>query len=105
MYVFDITMNIEDIRREVIPACSEFKVDKFFVFGSYARGTESPTSDVDFSVVFNSPEKNMAKRYFGLLHKLEDTLESSIDLLTNGSLRNPHVKKRILEERVLVYAK
>ncbi len=105
MCVYDMTMNIEDIKREVIPACSEFEVHKLFVFGSFARGTESPTSDVDFLVVFNSPEKSLAKRYFGLLHRLEDTLESSIDLLTNGSLQNPHVKKRILEERVLVYAK
>ncbi len=105
MSVYDIRMNIEDIKREVIPACTEFEVQKFFLFGSFARGTESLTSDVDLLVEFNSPENSLAKRYFGLLHRLEDTLDSSIDLLTKRSLRNPYFKKRILEERVLIYAK
>ncbi|MCD4706633.1 MAG: nucleotidyltransferase domain-containing protein [Candidatus Sabulitectum sp.] len=98
-------MNIKDIKREVIPACTEFEVQKLFVFGSFARSAESPSSDVDLLVEFNFSEDSFAKRYFGLLHRLEDTLESSIDLLTDKSLRNPHFRKRVLEERVLIYAK
>ncbi len=98
-------MNIEDIKKEVLPACTEFEVQKLFVFGSYARGTASSSSDMDFLVEFNSPENCLAKRFFGLLHSLEDTLESSIDLLTSESLGNPHFKKRVLEERILIYAR
>ena len=98
-------MNIEDIKKGVVPACTEFEVQKLFVFGSFARGTESSSSDVDFLVEFKFPENCLSKRYFGLLHRLEDTLGSSIDLLTSHGLKNPHFRKRVLEERVLIYAK
>jgi len=47
----------------------------------------------------------LQKGFFGLLHSLEDTLESSIDLLTSESLGNPHFKKRVLEEKILIYAR
>ena len=98
-------MNIEDIKREVVLACTEFEVQRLFIFGSFARGTESSTSDVDFLVEFKFPENSLAKRYFGLLCGLEDTLERSIDLLTSQSLRNAHFRKRVMEESVLIYAK
>ena len=36
-------------------------------------------------------------------HKLEDVLGCEVDLLTVSGLRNPLFKKRILEERTLLY--
>jgi len=43
------------------------------------------------------------KGFFGLLHKLEDTLGCEVDLLTPNSLRNPYFKARVLKERISVY--
>lgn len=72
-------------------------------FGSVARGTSAPSSDVDLLVQFRSPEERPAKRFFGLLHGLEDSLGCKVDLLTLDSLRNPYFRKRVLEERVPLY--
>lgn len=96
-------MNIEEIRDVVTRACEEFDVRRLDMYGSAARGTNVPTSDVDLLVEFREPDIQPAKRFFGLLHQLEDTLNCEVDLLTTGSLRNPHFRKVVLAERVPIY--
>jgi predicted nucleotidyltransferase len=96
-------MKIEDIRRAATPACQEFDVKRLDVFGSAAQGISSASSDVDLLVEFRDPEIRPAKRFFGLLHQLEDSLGCEVDLLTVGSLRNPYFRERVLGERVPIY--
>lgn len=96
-------MRVEDIRRVALPACRAFNVRRLDVFGSIARGSVTPSSDVDLIVEFAEPDQSPARRFFGLLHQLEDDLGCEVDLLTADSLRNPHFKARVLSERVPVY--
>ena len=96
-------MNIEDIKKVAVPACREFNVSRLDAFGSSARGASTFSSDVDLLVEFREPSRNPAKRFFGLLHKLEDSLGCEVDLLTPNSLRNPYFKARVLKERIAVY--
>ncbi len=72
-------------------------------FGSFARGGASLRSDLDLLVEFDEPDHRPAKRFFGFLHRLEDTLGCDVDLLTSGNLRNPYFRKRVLSERVPLY--
>jgi predicted nucleotidyltransferase len=44
-----------------------------------------------------------SKKFFGLLHHLEDALGCEVDLLTVSSLRNPYFCRRVLKERVNIY--
>ena len=96
-------MTLDDLKRLVTPACQEFNVTRLDAFGSVARGEAVDGSDVDLLVEFREPTTKTAKRFFGLLHKLEDTLGCQVDLLTISGLRNPFFKKRVLEERILLY--
>jgi len=96
-------INLDTIRTIAAPACEQFDVRRLDVFGSIARGTATDSSDVDLLVEFRNPVESPAKRFFGLLHHLEDALGRRVDLLTTGSLKNPYFKKRGLEERVPVY--
>jgi len=96
-------MKIEDIKKIVLPACREFNVHRLDAFGSTARGSATLASDVDLIVEFNKPDHRPAKRFFGLLHQLEDALGCEVDLLTMGSLRNPYFKAQVLSERVPIY--
>lgn len=96
-------MNVEDIRKIASPACREFTVRRLCASGSLARGTAGRGSDVDLLVEFNEPERCPAKRFFGLRHRLVDGPGCDIDLLTDGSLRNPHFKARVLAERTPIY--
>jgi len=86
-----------------LPACRKFDVRRLDVFGSTARDAASGTSDVDLLVEFRNPDRSPARRFFGLLHQLEDTLGCEVDLLTTGSLRNPHFRERVLKERIPIY--
>ena len=96
-------MKLAQIREAVAPACRDFDVRRLDVFGSVANGTSTDASDLDLIVEFHEPSNHLSKRFFGLLHKIEDTLGCEVDLLLMAGLRNPYFKKRVLEERVRLY--
>ena len=97
-------MNVKDIQQSVAPICNRFGVRRLDLFGSYARGEEREDSDLDFCVSFEDlPPAEYAKRFFGLLHALEDTLHTSIDLLTVTSIRKPSLRKDIEQHGIRVY--
>jgi hypothetical protein len=96
-------MRVEEIREAVTPACRDFNVKRLDVFGSVARGTADEASDVDLLVEFRESASQPAKRFFGLLHRIEDILGCGVDLLTLSGLRNPYFRKRVLAERIALY--
>lgn len=96
-------MTLEEIRKVASPACSEYRVKRLDIFGSIARGEDSSDSDVDLLVEFEEPDWQLSKRFFGLLHYLEDALKRQIDLLTINSLKNPYFRQRVLKEKVNIY--
>lgn len=67
------------------------------------RGEVTSGSDVDLLVEFENPTSNPAKRYFGLLHRLEDTLNCEVDLLTISGRRNPYFRRHVLKEKITIY--
>jgi len=96
-------MNVEDIRRVAADPCREFDVLRLDLFGSVARQTPHPSSDVDLLVEFRDPDREPARRFFGLMHRLETLFQCEVDLLTTNSLRNPYFRQRVLREKVPVY--
>jgi predicted nucleotidyltransferase len=94
---------LEDIKQVAVPACREFKVKRLDLFGSLARGEGTTASDVDLLVEFEEPELYPSRRFFGLLHRLEDALKCEVDLLTASSLNNPYLRRRVLKECVNIY--
>lgn len=73
-----------------------FGVLKLGVFGSFARDTPTPQSDVDLFVEFIPGEKTL-KNLLGLSRSLEALLGRKVELVTHGAL-NPYTGKYILEE-------
>lgn len=98
-------MTLEEIKGVAVPACQQFRVKQLDIFGSYARGDVGPSSDLDLLVEFEEPERSPAKRFFGLLHHLEDSLHCEIDLLTLTGIKNPYFRQRVLRERVMIYGR
>ena len=96
-------MTIEKIKQIADPACREFRVKRLDLFGSLSRGQATAISDVDLIVEFEDPEFLPSKRFFGLLHHLEDELGCRVDLLTFNGLKNPYFRRSILEERMNIY--
>ena len=96
-------MNIRELKKIAVPACERFAVKRLEVFGSLARGESGPQSNVDLLVEFSEPSDDLSKRFFGLLHYLEGSLGTKIDLLTSSSLKNPYFRQKALRERQTIY--
>ncbi len=77
-------------------------IEKAWVFGSYARGEETPESDVDILVRYT---KNTCLGLFGisaLIEKLENLLGKKVDLVDEESLY-PRVAESVNREKIQVY--
>jgi predicted nucleotidyltransferase len=71
-----------------------FGVASLKLFGSFARGTARPDSDVDVLVRFNAPPS--ADQYFGVQFYLEDLLNREVDVVSDTALRErlrPYVER------------
>jgi hypothetical protein len=99
----NLSVKLEDIKKAAFPACREFDVKRLDAFGSISRDATNASSDVDLLVEFREPGRSPAKRFFGLLHQMEDALGCEVDLLTMASLRNPYFRARVLREKIPVY--
>ncbi|MFA5689253.1 MAG: nucleotidyltransferase domain-containing protein [Kiritimatiellales bacterium] len=97
-------MDLEQIKLKVTPICRRYFVRQMDLFGSRARGDAGGKSDFDFCVRFNelSPAE-YSRNYFGLLHELEDSFESPVDLLPAESVTRTSLKKNLHSEGIRVY--
>ena len=92
-------LSIKDIQEIVAALGREYGADRIFLFGSYARGTASPDSDVDLRI---DRGKIRGWALGGLLIALEQALGKKVDLLTTGSLDQEFLAS-IRREEVLLY--
>ena len=76
---------------------------KAWLFGSYARGEQTPESDVDVLVVFDQESGRVSLlKHIGIALGLEDLLGKKVDMITEGTLL-PFAKKTADQDKVLIY--
>lgn len=94
-----INKNIIKIKPQIIKIIKKSGIKKAGIFGSYARGDQKASSDIDILI---EPTNEMG--FFEVV-KLEDELKEKlkkkIDLLTYASIHKL-LKKRILHEEVRI---
>ena len=92
---------IEEIKSIVAPIAAIHNVDRIYLFGSYARGEATSSSDIDLRVDKGRLRGLIA---LGALYAdLEDGLGKKLDLLTTGSLDQKFLQ-HIAKEEALIYA-
>ena len=74
---------------------------KAWLFGSFARGEETPISDVDILVVLDN-SKPIGFKFFGMWNDLEELLDRSVDLVTEGSLAD-FARESVERDKILIY--
>ena len=96
-----------DIDREALAAfCRRNRVAKLELFGSRAKGTERPDSDVDLLVTFETGY-TPGLEFFGMADELEGILGRKVDLLTRPRVErdtNPYFKQSVLSVAEPLYA-
>lgn len=75
-----------------------YKVKKIGIFGSYARGEQKETSDVDVLVEFEEP---VGFAFIHLADSLEELLGLKVDLTTKDAIK-PNRWKYIKDDLVYV---
>ena len=75
---------------------------KAWLFGSYARGEETPQSDVDILFV---PDRSQHFSLFtmgGMYEDLKELLGKEVDLITEGGLM-PFARESADRDKILIY--
>ena len=74
---------------------------KAWLFGSFARGEETPLSDVDILVLLDHSQP-VGLKFFGIWNDLERLLDRKVDLVTEGSLAD-FARESVEQDKILIY--
>ena len=97
---------ITENREKIAELCRTHHVRRLSVFGSAAREDFDPErSDVDLLVEFEElGEMQYAPNYFDFLHRLDAVFGRKVDLVSDRYIRNPHLRREVDREKVMLYA-
>lgn len=86
--------------RQLAPTFSAHDVTYAGVFGSVARGEETPESDVDILIHFSRPKSLLD--IVRLERELSESLGRRVDLVTEASL-SPYLRDAVLRDLRVIY--
>ena len=87
---------------ELFEVCRTYHVQQLDLFGSAAGdGFDLARSDLDFLVTFEDPlpDDGVSTAYFGLMQALSELYGRKVDLVTERSIVNPYLRRRIEAQR------
>lgn len=74
---------------------------KAWIFGSFARGEETPNSDIDILVLLDYSKLD-GLGFFGMWGDLERLLGRPVDLVTDAGLA-PYIRESVERDKKLIY--
>ena len=95
-------LSIEEIKSYIIPVVEKYPIEKVILYGSYARGDASDTSDIDLVVESRGRLRN--RKIFALGGELLDVLPVRVDVYDILEIANPSdMYENIRKEGVTIY--
>ena len=101
---------VAEIKEIVSALAAQYGADRIYLFGSYARGTATESSDIDLLIDTSGTNIKSLLSLSAVYCDLEDALQKSIDLITVSSLeQRPQMENdvrfrdTVLKERVNLY--
>lgn len=92
-------INIEEIKKEILPILQSYGVKRVGLFGSCVRDEIREDSDIDILVEI---EKDISLLDFaGLKLEIEEALGIKVDLVEYNTIK-PLLRERILREQVVI---
>jgi predicted nucleotidyltransferase len=77
-------------------------IQKAWLFGSYARGEQTPLSDVDILVVYDDNVGVSLLKHASMINDLEKLLDRPVDLVEDGTLL-PFASESANHDKKLIY--
>ena len=102
--------SLGELKRIIEPIASKYAIPVVYLFGSYARGEATDSSDVDILI---DREGSAIRGLFdlgALYNDLNEMLAKPVDLVTTDSIvqqeaqrRTPWFAKTLEQERIVIY--
>ena len=93
-------LTVEDITRKCLNVLSKYDVKFCYLFGSYAKGKETPASDVDLLISANVK----GLKFYGLVEELRIALGKKVDVLDINQLKdNIELTEEIFKDGLKIY--
>lgn len=93
-------LTIEDITKKCTKVLEQYDVKFCYLFGSYAKGKETSTSDVDLLV--STDVKGL--KFYGLVEELRMALRKRVDVLDINQLKdNLELTEEIFKDGIKIY--
>lgn len=88
------------IKEKIKDVVSGYDIEKVYLYGSYAKGTQREESDIDLFMV----SKIEDIEYFAVIEDLRNALNKKVDLLSNKTIKmNSPIAKEIERTGILIY--
>ena len=101
---------IEELTNLITPIAEKYHIPTIYLFGSYARGTATDTSDIDLLIDTTGTSLTGLFALGALCCDLTDTLKKSVDLVTVSSLQQKaqmpsdlDFREAVINKRVKLY--
>ena len=92
-------MTVEEIRNKVVPLLQTYGAARVGLFGSAARGTMGPDSDID--ILVDLPQRIGLLDFVGIKLELETILGKKVDLVEYQALK-PALREKILQHQTVL---
>lgn len=92
-------LSIHDIKEAVAPIAKEYGIDRISLYGSYARGEETDSSDINLML-----ERGKLKglQVFDFRDELQEALGKTVNLMTTQEASNQFLE-RISKDEILLF--
>ncbi len=102
--------SIDELKRIIEPIASKYAISVVYLFGSYARGEATESSDVDILIDRKGSTIRGLFDLGALYNDLNEMLGKPVDLVTTDSIdqpetfrRTPWFAKTLEQERIVIY--
>jgi len=92
-----ISNNIKSKREEILDIARKYGATNLRVFGSMARGEESPKSDLD--IIVEMEKGSSLLDIISIKQDIEELLGRKVDVVTEASI-SPYIRNNVLREAV-----
>ena len=95
-------MSTQDIKTTIAEFFKTQPVEKAWLFGSFARGEETPDSDVDILVRYDGNARITLMTISRMMGALEQAIQRPVDLVEEGCML-PFAEVTANRDKILIY--
>jgi len=90
----------QQLQQQLISLLTPYRPERVCIFGSFARGDNKQGSDLDVLIKFQ--EVVGLLELVQLEQELSDKLGIKVDLVTEGSLKNPRLRQYVQQDLIKI---